>query len=58
MYERIAAHNPSGAAEALFTHITAAWLVRRCAPGDLRAWIVSQSASQPVSQSASQPVSQ
>ncbi|WP_260695805.1 hypothetical protein [Streptomyces sp. IB201691-2A2] len=30
--ERIAAHDPNGAAEAMFTHITAAWLVRRSAP--------------------------
>jgi DNA-binding FadR family transcriptional regulator len=34
IYERIAAHDPSGAAEAMFTHITEAWLVRRNAPGD------------------------
>ncbi|MGW0762276.1 FadR/GntR family transcriptional regulator [Streptomyces sp. NPDC002814] len=34
VYERIAAHDPSGAAEAMFTHITEAWLVRRSAPGD------------------------
>jgi DNA-binding FadR family transcriptional regulator len=27
--ERIAAHDPDGAAEAMFTHITEAWLVRR-----------------------------
>ena len=27
--ERIAAHDPAGAAEAMFTHITEAWLVRR-----------------------------
>ncbi|GAP52609.1 transcriptional regulator, GntR family [Streptomyces azureus] len=33
-YERIAAHDPSGAAQAMFTHITEAWLVRRRAPGD------------------------
>ncbi|MDQ0955563.1 DNA-binding GntR family transcriptional regulator [Streptomyces phaeochromogenes] len=31
--ERIAAHDPSGAGEAMFTHITEAWLVRRSAPG-------------------------
>ncbi|MGW7695931.1 FCD domain-containing protein [Streptomyces asiaticus] len=35
VYERIAAHDPSGAAEAMFTHITEAWLVRRSAPTDL-----------------------
>ncbi len=29
IYERIAAHDPSGAAEAMFMHITDAWLVRR-----------------------------
>jgi DNA-binding FadR family transcriptional regulator len=34
IYERIAAHDASGAAEAMFTHITEAWLVRRNAPGD------------------------
>ncbi|MFW6693128.1 FadR/GntR family transcriptional regulator [Streptomyces sp. MAR4 CNX-425] len=34
VYERIAAHDPDGAAEAMFTHITEAWLVRRSAPGD------------------------
>ncbi|NUR90940.1 MAG: FadR family transcriptional regulator [Nonomuraea sp.] len=32
IYERIAAHDPAGAAEAVFTHITQAWLVRRKAP--------------------------
>ncbi|TDE56323.1 FadR family transcriptional regulator [Nonomuraea mesophila] len=32
IYERIAAHDPDGAAEAMFTHITEAWLVRRKAP--------------------------
>ncbi|MEO3876321.1 FadR/GntR family transcriptional regulator [Nonomuraea sp. B12E4] len=31
IYERIAAHDPDGAAEAMFTHITEAWLVRRSA---------------------------
>jgi DNA-binding FadR family transcriptional regulator len=31
IYERIAAHDPAGAAEAMFTHITEAWLVRRSA---------------------------
>ncbi|MFI6318813.1 FadR/GntR family transcriptional regulator [Nonomuraea sp. NPDC050556] len=34
IYERIAEHDPSGAAEAVFTHITEAWLVRRSGPGD------------------------
>ena len=34
IYERIAAHDPSGAAEAMFTHITEAWLVRRRGPSD------------------------
>jgi DNA-binding FadR family transcriptional regulator len=34
VYEHIAAHDPGGAAEAMFTHITEAWLVRRSAPGD------------------------
>ncbi|GAA3828666.1 FadR/GntR family transcriptional regulator [Sphaerisporangium flaviroseum] len=34
VYERIAAHDPDGAAEAMFTHITEAWLVRRNGPGD------------------------
>ena len=34
IYERIAAHDPSGAAEAMFTHITEAWLVRRSGSGD------------------------
>jgi DNA-binding FadR family transcriptional regulator len=33
IYERIAAHDPAGAAEAMFSHITEAWLVRRSAPG-------------------------
>jgi len=32
IYERIAAHDPPGAAEAMFTHITDAWLVRRGGP--------------------------
>ncbi|MGI5292146.1 FadR/GntR family transcriptional regulator [Nonomuraea polychroma] len=32
IYERIAAHDPDGASEAMFTHITEAWLVRRNAP--------------------------
>jgi DNA-binding FadR family transcriptional regulator len=34
IYERIAAHDPSGAADAMFTHITEAWLVRRSGQGD------------------------
>ncbi|TDD72674.1 FadR family transcriptional regulator [Jiangella aurantiaca] len=34
IYERIAAHDPDGAAEAMFTHITEAWLVRRSGRGD------------------------
>lgn len=34
VYERIAAHDPAGAAEAMFTHITEAWLVRRSDVGD------------------------
>jgi DNA-binding FadR family transcriptional regulator len=34
IYERIAARDPAGAAEAMFTHITEAWLVRRGASGD------------------------
>jgi DNA-binding FadR family transcriptional regulator len=29
IYLRIAAHDPEGAADAMFTHITEAWLVRR-----------------------------
>jgi DNA-binding FadR family transcriptional regulator len=32
--ERIAAHDPVGAAEAMSTHITEAWLVRRTGAGD------------------------
>ncbi|SDO60159.1 FadR/GntR family transcriptional regulator [Lentzea jiangxiensis] len=32
--DRIAAHDPAGAAEAMFTHITEAWLVRRGEAGD------------------------
>ncbi|MER5267065.1 FCD domain-containing protein [Actinosynnema sp. NPDC002837] len=32
--ERIAARDPAGAAEAMFTHITEAWLVRRADNGD------------------------
>src|SRR6185436_17971144 len=34
IFERIAAHDQAGAAEAMFTHITEAWLVRRAAAGD------------------------
>jgi DNA-binding FadR family transcriptional regulator len=34
IYERIAAHDPKGAAEAMFTHITEAWVVRRGGPGE------------------------
>lgn len=34
IYERIAAHDPDGAADAMFTHITEAWLVRRSEQGD------------------------
>jgi DNA-binding FadR family transcriptional regulator len=34
VYERIAAGDSKGAAEAMFTHITEAWLVRRTGPGD------------------------
>ena len=34
IYERIAAHDPEGAADAMFTHITDAWLVRRSGPDD------------------------
>lgn len=32
--ERVAAHDPDGAHEAMFTHITEAWLVRRGGPDD------------------------
>jgi len=32
IYERIAAHDPDGATEAMFTHITDAWVVRRSGP--------------------------
>jgi DNA-binding FadR family transcriptional regulator len=32
--ERIAAHDPAGAAEAMFSHITEAWLVRRSDAGE------------------------
>ena len=34
IYERIAAHDPDGAAEAMFGHITEAWLVRRSGPSE------------------------
>ncbi|TDB82517.1 FadR/GntR family transcriptional regulator [Micromonospora sp. KC721] len=34
IYERIAAHDPAGAAETMFTHITEAWVVRRSGPGE------------------------
>ncbi|GAA4263306.1 FadR/GntR family transcriptional regulator [Dactylosporangium darangshiense] len=34
VYERIAARDPEGAAAAMFTHITDAWLVRRGGPSD------------------------
>ena len=34
VYERIAAKDPAGAAEAMFTHITEAWLVRRARSGE------------------------
>jgi DNA-binding FadR family transcriptional regulator len=34
VYERIAARDPKGAADAMFTHITEAWLVRRGEQGD------------------------
>jgi len=34
IYERIAARDPEGAAAAMFTHITDAWLVRRGGTGD------------------------
>ncbi|QNP68314.1 FadR family transcriptional regulator [Streptomyces roseirectus] len=34
IYERIAAHDPRGASEAMFTHITQAWVVRRSGPGE------------------------
>ncbi|MEU5551380.1 MULTISPECIES: FadR/GntR family transcriptional regulator [unclassified Micromonospora] len=33
IYERIAARDPAGAADAMFTHITEAWLVRRKGSG-------------------------
>jgi DNA-binding FadR family transcriptional regulator len=34
VYERVAARDPAGAAQAMFTHITEAWLVRRGDSGD------------------------
>ena len=34
IYESIAAHDPDGAAEAMFKHITEAWVVRRGGPGE------------------------
>jgi len=34
IYLRIAAHDPGGAAEAMFTHITEAWVVRRGGSGE------------------------
>jgi DNA-binding FadR family transcriptional regulator len=34
VYLRIADHDPEGAASAMFTHITEAWVVRRGGPGD------------------------
>jgi DNA-binding FadR family transcriptional regulator len=34
IYERIAAHDPEGAADAMFTHITEAWVVRRSGPDE------------------------
>jgi DNA-binding FadR family transcriptional regulator len=34
IYERISAHDPEGAAEAMFTHITEAWVVRRSGPDE------------------------
>jgi DNA-binding FadR family transcriptional regulator len=34
VYERIAERDPAGAAEAMFTHITQAWVVRRAGPGE------------------------
>jgi DNA-binding GntR family transcriptional regulator len=34
IHQRIAARDPAGAAEAMFSHITEAWLVRRSALGD------------------------
>jgi DNA-binding FadR family transcriptional regulator len=34
IYERIFAHDPAGAAAAMFTHITDAWLIRRNGPAN------------------------
>jgi DNA-binding FadR family transcriptional regulator len=34
IYECIAAHDPSAAEDAMFTHITEAWVVRRQGPGE------------------------
>lgn len=34
VYERIARHDADGAAKAMFTHITEAWVVRRSGPGE------------------------
>ncbi|MHC5907626.1 FadR/GntR family transcriptional regulator [Streptomyces sp. S6] len=34
IYEQIASHDPEGASEAMFTHITEAWVVRRSGPGE------------------------
>ncbi len=34
IYERIAAHDAQGAADAMFTHITEAWVVRRSGPDE------------------------
>ncbi|RSM65578.1 GntR family transcriptional regulator [Actinoplanes sp. ATCC 53533] len=34
IYERVAAQDPDGAASAMWSHITDAWLVRRTGPGD------------------------
>jgi DNA-binding FadR family transcriptional regulator len=34
IYERIAAQDPQGAADAMFTHITEAWIVRRSGSGE------------------------
>lgn len=34
IYERIAAGDPAGAADAMFTHVTEAWVVRRGGPGE------------------------
>lgn len=34
IYMRIAVHDPEGVSEAMFTHITEAWLVRRGGSGD------------------------